>query len=100
MFKLLVRALTLHLSLCTFSSHYRKCILTPKGYDMGSLQGHKVPSYQTNFNLSVNINTAKPLKYKESNFLFVDYISAGGSGEVYLVEDRETGELKILKRFF
>jgi hypothetical protein len=34
------------------------------------------------------------------NYYFHEFIDAGGSGEVYLVEDVKSGEGKVAKRYF
>ena len=41
-----------------------------------------------------------PLEYTEVDYFYLEYIGAGGSGEVYMVEDVKTGKAKIFKRFF
>lgn len=44
--------------------------------------------------------TRKPLQYIDMDYFFIEYIGAGGSGEVYMVEEAKTGQAKIFKRFF
>ena len=34
------------------------------------------------------------------DYIYLEYIGAGGSGEVYLVEDLGTHTAKVFKRFF
>jgi serine/threonine protein kinase len=34
------------------------------------------------------------------DYVYLEYIGAGGSGEVYLVEDLRTNRAKVFKRFF
>jgi hypothetical protein len=40
------------------------------------------------------------LDYADYNYYLHSFIDAGGSGEVFLVEDVASGEGKVLKRYF
>ena len=83
-----------------YSPFHRKCKLTTSGNDLGSLQISRAPRYDAGFGFPEQDNHTLQIEYKDFDFLYMEYIGAGGSGEVYLVEDEHTGKPMILKRFF
>ena len=40
------------------------------------------------------------LNYQQFDYFFIEYVDAGGSGEVYLVEEEHSGVGKVVKRYF
>lgn len=84
---------------CLFSGYFRKCRIS-KGIDISSVELQRVPIYQPDFSIPIITNTSKPLKYTSLDFIYLDYIASGGSGEVHLVEEEETKKELILKKFY
>jgi hypothetical protein len=48
----------------------------------------------------VVIKAELELNYTDYNYYFHEFIDSGGSGEVFLVEDADTGKGLIAKRYF
>lgn len=75
-------------ALCYYAKHYRKCKLSNKGkFDFGNAKIERVPEYDPDFIIPQLVKTNKEIQYEPLNFIYNEYIDAGGSGEVYLVEN-------------
>lgn len=87
---------------CLFSKHHRKCRLFANhtGTDIGSLQEERLAIYQEQYYSEPLIETRKKLTNTDFDYIYLEYIGAGGSGQVYLVEDLSTNNAKVMKRFF
>ena len=75
-------------ALCYYAKHYRKCKLSNTGkFDFGNAKIERVPEYDPDFIIPQLVKTNKEIQYEPLNFIYNEYIDAGGSGEVYLVEN-------------
>jgi hypothetical protein len=84
-----------------YSRHYKRCKLFNDGRaDMGSLKFERLAEYAADNNFLELTNSTLPLQYEPLEFIYDEYIDAGGSGEVYRIENLLTNKVKVLKRFF
>ena len=81
-----------------YSGSFRKCKINQKGYSVGNLEIERIFSYKLSNNKFQTIRHSEPT-YTDIDFLIVDDLTYGGSGEIFLIEEKETRKRKILKRF-
>lgn len=70
-----------------YSKSYRKCQLNSNSTNWGALKVERVPEYGVDYNFEDHTAITKPIEYKNFEFIYLEYIGAGGSGEVYRVEN-------------
>lgn len=88
-----------------YTPSYKRCRLNnhpidPDAVPIDRLQVEKLPQYFSSFYIEPALKTELEVEYQDFDFYYHEYIDAGGSGEVYLVEDQRTGEGKVVKRYF
>lgn len=81
-----------------YSKHYGKCELWRKGTPMGEMKMDTSIGYK--YDGEVRTHMQKNVTAEDFDFLVVDTIGAGGSGEVFLVEELGTAQQRILKRYY